>query len=258
MRELYRPFNRNHEKIMVMNPASSELTKYAANTMLATRISFMNEVARLAEAVGADIEQVRLGMGVDHRIGSHFLYAGAGYGGSCFPKDVKALAFMARDAGLRAELAEAVDAVNQRQKQRLFEKITAHYAATGVQGKTFAVWGLAFKPNTDDMRDAPSVDLIEALLGAGAKVRAFDPVAQESAQRLWGERAGLELVRDPAAALQGAAALVVVTEWHAFRSPDFAQIAASLGDRVVFDGRNLWDPSAVRAAGLAYYGIGRG
>ncbi len=258
MRELYRPFNRNHEKIMVMDPASSELTKYAANTMLATRISFMNEVARLAEAVGADIEQVRLGMGVDQRIGSHFLYAGAGYGGSCFPKDVKALAFMAREAGLRAELAEAVDAVNQRQKQRLFEKIAAHFAAEGLRGKTIAVWGLAFKPNTDDMRDAPAVDLIEALLGAGARVRAFDPVAMDSARRLWSGREGLELVPDAPSALQDADALVVVTEWHAFRSPDFEQLARSLKARVVFDGRNLWEPASVRAAGLQYYGIGRG
>ena len=258
MRELYRPFNRNHEKIMVMKPASSELTKYAANTMLATRISFMNELARLAEAVGADIEQVRLGMGVDHRIGSHFLYAGAGYGGSCFPKDVKALAFMAREAGMHAELAEAVDAVNQRQKQRLFEKIAAHFAASGLKGRTFAVWGLAFKPNTDDMRDAPSIDLIEALLGAGARVQAFDPVAMDSARKLWGERAGLTLSKDAASALQGADALAVVTEWHAFRSPDFDQLAAQLKAKAVFDGRNLWDPQTVRSAGLAYYGIGRG
>ncbi len=258
MRDLYRPFNRNHEKMMVMNPASAELTKYAANTMLATRISFMNELARLAEAVGADIEQVRLGMGVDQRIGSHFLYAGAGYGGSCFPKDVKALAFMAREAGVRAELAEAVDAVNQRQKQRLFEKIAAHFAADGLKGRTIAVWGLAFKPNTDDMRDAPSIDLIEALLGAGAKVRAFDPVAMESARKIWGTRPSLELTKDAASALQGADALVVVTEWHAFRSPDFEQIALQLRAKVVFDGRNLWDPQSVRAAGLAYYGIGRG
>ncbi len=257
MRELYRPFNRNHEKIMVMDPASSELTKYAANTMLATRISFMNELARLAEAVGADIEQVRLGMGVDHRIGSHFLYAGAGYGGSCFPKDVKALAFMAREAGLRAELTEAVDAVNQRQKQRLFEKIAAHFAPDGLRGKTFAVWGLAFKPNTDDMRDAPAIDLIEALLAAGAKVRAFDPVAMPTARRLWPQREGLELVADAPAAVQQADALVVVTEWHAFRSPDFQDLAQRLRARVVFDGRNLWDPQAVRSAGLQYHGIGR-
>ncbi len=258
MRELYRPFNRNHEKIMVMKPASSELTKYAANTMLATRISFMNELARLAEAVGADIEQVRLGMGEDHRIGSHFLYAGAGYGGSCFPKDVKALAFMAREAGMHAELAEAVDAVNQRQKQRLFEKIAAHFAAGGLKDRTFAVWGLAFKPNTDDMRDAPSIDLIEALLGAGARVQAFDPVAMDSARKLWGERPGLTLCKDAASALQGADALAVVTEWHTFRSPDFDQLAAQLKAKAVFDGRNLWDPQAVRSAGLAYYGIGRG
>ncbi len=258
MRDLYRPFNRNHEKIMVMSPPSSELTKYAANTMLATRISFMNELARLAEAVGADIEQVRLGMGVDQRIGSHFLYAGAGYGGSCFPKDVKALAFMAREAGLRAELAEAVDAVNQRQKQRMFEKIAAHYASQGLRGKTFAIWGLAFKPNTDDMRDAPSIDLIDALLAAGARVRAFDPVAMETAGKHWGPREGLSLVADVKSALDGADALAVVTEWHTFRSPDFEQLAVVLRDRVVFDGRNLWDPAAVRTAGLAYYGIGRG
>ncbi len=258
MRQLYRPFNRNHEKIMVMDAPSSELTKYAANAMLATRISFMNELARLAEAVGADIEQVRLGIGVDQRIGSHFLYAGAGYGGSCFPKDVKALAFMAREAGLHAQLAEAVDAVNQRQKQRLFEKIAAHFAADGLKGRTFAVWGLAFKPNTDDLRDAPSIDLVEALLGAGARVRAFDPVAMDAARRLWPARQGLELVASAAEALDGADALVVVTEWLAFRSPDFDELARRLKARVVFDGRNLWDPASVRAAGLVYHGIGRG
>ncbi|MGA8009390.1 MAG: UDP-glucose/GDP-mannose dehydrogenase family protein, partial [Thiomonas sp.] len=195
MRELYRPFNRNHEKIMVMDGASAELTKYAANAMLATRISFMNELARIAEAVGADIEQIRMGIGVDHRIGSHFLYAGAGYGGSCFPKDVKALAHTAREFGLRAELVEAVDAVNQRQKQRMFEKITDHYQGK-LAGKTIAVWGLAFKPNTDDMRDAPSLDLITALLQAGARVQTWDPVAVEMARRLLPEHPGLVFAKD--------------------------------------------------------------
>ncbi len=257
MRELYRPFNRNHEKIMVMDPASAELTKYAANAMLAARISFMNEVARIAEAVGADIDQIRKGIGIDQRIGSHFLYAGAGYGGSCFPKDVKALAHTAREHGLRAELIEAVDAVNQRQKQRLFEKISDHYQGR-LAGKTVAVWGLAFKPNTDDMRDAPSVDLINALLAAGVTVRVWDPVAMEVARQLWPTQPNLVFAADIGATLQDADALVVVTEWHAFRSPDFATLATVLRDRVVFDGRNIWDPEFVRAAGLEYYGIGRG
>ncbi|MGE0072559.1 MAG: UDP-glucose/GDP-mannose dehydrogenase family protein [Thiomonas sp.] len=257
MRELYRPFNRNHEKIMVMDAASAELTKYAANAMLATRISFMNELARIAEAVGADIEQIRKGIGVDHRIGSHFLYAGAGYGGSCFPKDVKALAHTARELGVPAELVQAVDAVNQRQKQRLFEKIASHYAGA-LQGKTIAVWGLAFKPNTDDMRDAPSLDLITALLHAGARVQAWDPVAVDTARRLLPAQPALLFARDAGAAVQGADALAVITEWHAFRSPDFDQLAATLRDRVVFDGRNIWEPDVVRAAGMQYYGIGRG
>lgn len=256
MRELYRPFNRNHEKIMVMDPASAELTKYAANAMLATRISFMNEVARIAEAVGADIEQVRKGIGVDQRIGSHFLYAGAGYGGSCFPKDVKALAHTAREHGIRAALVEAVDDVNQRQKHRLFEKLSDHYQGQ-LAGKTIALWGLAFKPNTDDMRDAPSVELINALREAGATVRAWDPVAMEVAARLWPKGDGPEFCADAQAALDGADALVVVTEWLAFRSPDFEALAGALKDRVVFDGRNIWDPAVVRAAGLSYYGIGR-
>ena len=257
MRELYRPFNRNHEKIMVMDAASAELTKYAANAMLATRISFMNELARIAEAVGADIEQIRKGIGVDHRIGSHFLYAGAGYGGSCFPKDVKALAHTAREHGIAAALVEAVDAVNQRQKQRLFEKISDHYQGA-LAGKTFALWGLAFKPNTDDMRDAPSLDLIHALLQAGARVRAWDPVAVDMARRLLPEHPALTFAADAHATLEGADALAVITEWHAFRSPDFAALAATLRDRVVFDGRNIWDPEFVRASGLRYYGIGRG
>ncbi|MDY0331478.1 MAG: UDP-glucose/GDP-mannose dehydrogenase family protein [Thiomonas sp.] len=257
MRELYRPFNRNHEKIMVMDAASAELTKYAANAMLATRISFMNELARIAEAVGADIEQIRKGIGVDHRIGSHFLYAGAGYGGSCFPKDVKALAHTARGLGLHAELVEAVDAVNQRQKLRLFEKISDHYQGE-LAGKTFALWGLAFKPNTDDMRDAPSLDLISALLQAGSRVRAWDPVAVSMARSLLPEHPALEFAADARATLNGADALAVVTEWHAFRSPDFATLASALRDRVVFDGRNIWDPEFVRACGLRYYGIGRG
>jgi len=257
MRELYRPFNRNHEKIMVMDAASAELTKYAANAMLATRISFMNELARIAEAVGADIEQIRKGIGVDHRIGSHFLYAGAGYGGSCFPKDVKALAHTARELGVQAELVQAVDAVNQRQKQRLFEKISSHYAGA-LQGKTIAVWGLAFKPNTDDMRDAPSLDLIAALLDAGARVQTWDPVAVDTARRILPAQPGLVFAPDASAAAQGADALAVITEWHAFRSPDFDQLAATLRDRVVFDGRNIWEPEVVRASGMRYYGIGRG
>ncbi|MBZ0224121.1 MAG: UDP-glucose/GDP-mannose dehydrogenase family protein [Dokdonella sp.] len=257
LRSLYAPFNRNHERIVLMDVRSAELTKYAANAMLATKISFMNEIANIAERVGADVEQVRRGIGSDPRIGYHFIYPGAGYGGSCFPKDVKALAHAAREQGCEPRLLDAVEAVNAMQKGRLFAMLDRHFDGV-LAGKTIAVWGLAFKPNTDDMREAPSRVLLEALWQAGAKVRAHDPEAMDETRRLYGERADLLLCAQPYVALEGADALVVVTEWKAFRSPDFARIRASLRTPVVFDGRNLYDPPVVEAEGLAYYGIGRG
>jgi UDPglucose 6-dehydrogenase len=229
--------------------------------MLATKISFMNEIANIAERVGADIEAVRQGIGSDPRIGRHFIYAGAGYGGSCFPKDVQALARTARQNGYAAELLEAVESVNFRQKGRLFELVQQHYDRgedEGVRGKVFAVWGLAFKPNTDDMREASSRRLLEQLWEAGASVRAYDPEATGEARRIFGERDDLVLCTSAASALEGADALAVVTEWKEFRSPDFSRLHAALGDAVVFDGRNLYEPEEVEAAGLAYYGIGRG
>ena len=261
MKRLYAPFNRNHERIVVMDVRSAELTKYAANAMLATKISFMNEIANIAERVGADIEQVRQGIGSDPRIGWHFIYPGAGYGGSCFPKDVQALARTAQQHQYDARLLNAVEAVNESQKGHLFELIQRHYDLgedEGVRGKTFAVWGLAFKPNTDDMRAASSRRLLEQLWGAGALVRAYDPEASHEARRIFGEREDLVLCESATAAVQGADALVVVTEWKQFRSPDFARLQAALSDAVVFDGRNLYQPAEVEAAGLAYYGIGRG
>lgn len=261
LRRLYAPFNRNHERIVVMDVRSAELTKYAANAMLATKISFMNEIANIAERVGADVEHVRQGIGSDPRIGWHFIYPGAGYGGSCFPKDVQALAKTAQQYGYAPELLQAVEGVNERQKGHLFELIQRHYDRgedDGVRGKTFAVWGLAFKPNTDDMREASSRRLLAELWEAGARVRAYDPEASEEAGRIFGERADLVLCTDARAALEGADALVVVTEWKQFRSPDFARLRATLADAVVFDGRNLYDPGEVEAAGIAYYGIGRG
>ena len=261
MRRLYAPFNRNHDRFVVMDVRSAELTKYAANAMLATKISFMNEIANIAERVGADVEAVRKGIGSDPRIGWHFIYPGAGYGGSCFPKDVQALARTAQQHGYTAQLLEAVEAVNERQKGHLYELVQHHYDRgedEGVRGKVFAVWGLAFKPNTDDMREASSRRLLEQLWEAGATVRAYDPEAMHETQRIFGERDDLLLCDSAHAALQGADALVVVTEWKQFRSPDFARLKASLVDGVVFDGRNLYEPDEVEAAGLAYYGIGRG
>ena len=261
MRRLYAPFNRNHDRFVVMDVRSAELTKYAANAMLATKISFMNEVANIAERVGADVEAVRKGIGSDPRIGWHFIYPGAGYGGSCFPKDVQALARTAQQHGYTAQLLEAVEAVNERQKGHLYELVQHHYDRgedEGVRGKVFAVWGLAFKPNTDDMREASSRRLLEQLWEAGATVRAYDPEAMDEARRIFGERDDLVLCESAAAALDGADALVVVTEWKEFRIPDFARLHASLGDAVVFDGRNLYEPAEIEAAGLAYYGIGRG
>jgi UDPglucose 6-dehydrogenase len=225
--------------------------------MLATKISFMNEIANIAEQVGADVEQVRKGIGSDPRIGYHFIYPGAGYGGSCFPKDVKALEHTARAHAYEPRLLSAVEAVNAAQKRKLFALVERHFGGA-LRGRTIAVWGLAFKPNTDDMREAPSRTLLEQLWAAGAKVRAYDPEAAGEAARIFGERADLVLCDQQYAALEGADALVIVTEWKAFRSPDFERIRASLGHAVVFDGRNIFDPKAVEGAGLAYYGIGRG
>jgi UDPglucose 6-dehydrogenase len=257
LKALYAPFNRNHERIVLMDARSAELTKYAANAMLATKISFMNEMANIAERVGADIELVRHGIGSDPRIGYSFIYPGAGYGGSCFPKDVQALERIARSHGYEARVLDAVETVNRNQKEKLFELLSRHFAGK-LAGKTVALWGLAFKPNTDDMREAPSRRLLEQLWSAGAKVRAFDPEARDEAQRLYGKRADLVLCEEMYAALEGADALIVVTEWKAFWSPDFARIKSALRAPVVLDGRNIYEPSAVEAAGIAYYGIGRG
>ena len=259
LKRLYAPFNRNHDRIVAMDVRSAELTKYAANAMLATKISFMNEIANIAEQVGADVEMVRKGIGSDPRIGWHFIYPGAGYGGSCFPKDVQALAKTAQQYGVQPRLLDAVEAVNDAQKGHLFDLMVRHYGGiAALRGKTVALWGLAFKPNTDDMREASSRRLLQQLWEAGATVRAYDPEAMHETQRIFGERDDLLLCDSAHAALQGADALVVVTEWKQFRSPDFARLKASLVDGVVFDGRNLYEPDEVEAAGLAYYGIGRG
>jgi UDPglucose 6-dehydrogenase len=256
LKALYSPFNRSRERVITMDIRSAELTKYAANAMLATKISFMNELANLAERLGADIEQVRHGIGSDSRIGYSFIYPGCGYGGSCFPKDVKALERTAQEMGYHAELLSAVENVNDRQKQRLFEKISTHYPQ-GVKGKVFALWGLAFKPNTDDMREAPSRVLIDALTTAGAIVQAYDPEALHEAQRIFGDKAGLVLCDKQADVLNQADALVIVTEWKQFRSPDFEQLSLQLTDKVIFDGRNMYEPKVVKQAGLNYYAIGR-
>ncbi len=259
MKRLYAPFNRNHERVVAMDVRSAELTKYAANAMLATKISFMNEIANIAERVGADVELVRKGIGSDPRIGWRFIYPGAGYGGSCFPKDVQALAKTAQQHGVDTRLLDAVEAVNAAQKGHLFELMVRHYGdVEALRGKTVALWGLAFKPDTDDMREASSRRLLEQLWAAGANVRAYDPEAMAEARRLYGERAELALCAHAAEALEGAQALVVITEWKQFRSPDFLLLHRALADAVVFDGRNLYDPVEVEAAGLAYYGIGRG
>jgi UDPglucose 6-dehydrogenase len=256
LRELYSPFNRSRDRVIAMSVRSAELTKYAANAMLATKITLMNELANIAEKVGADIEQVRLGIGSDQRIGYHFIYPGCGYGGSCLPKDVRALERSAGSAGVDAKLLRAVNDVNDAQKHVLFEKIHRHFAGE-VSGRVFAVWGLSFKPNTDDMREAPSIALIEALCGAGARVRAYDPEAMSEAARIFGGREDLVLCESAQEALRGADALVVVTEWKAFRSPDFEKLK-TLKERVVFDGRNLYDPQMMARQGLTYYAIGRG
>ena len=257
LRSLYEPFTRNRDRMIVMDVRSAELTKYAANAMLATKISFMNEMANVAERVGADIEKVRLGIGSDPRIGYSFIYPGAGYGGSCFPKDVKALVHSAREHGLDARLLASVEAVNERQKSVLFEKINSYFQGK-LSGRTLALWGLAFKPNTDDMREAPSRTLMDALWSAGATVRAYDPVAMPEARRIYGERADLVLADSAEQALAGADALAILTEWQEFRSPDFDGIRDTLRSPAIFDGRNLYDPALVRSFGLRYFAIGRG
>lgn len=257
MRELYAPFQRNHDKLVVMDVKSAELTKYAANAMLATRISFMNELALVAEKLGADIEHVRQGIGSDPRIGFHFLYAGSGYGGSCFPKDVRALIQTAKvDGGIDLQVLQAVERANERQKHVLVEKIQAAFGHD-LSGHHFALWGLAFKPNTDDMREAPSKVIVDALMSSGATISAYDPGAMDEAQRSWGVRPGLDYAKTAEAALAGADALVIVTEWKEFRSPDFDLICEELRHKMVFDGRNLYDPAVVNAHGLRYYPIGR-
>jgi UDPglucose 6-dehydrogenase len=257
LRALYEPFTRNHDRLVVMDIRSAELTKYAANAMLATKISFMNELANLAERMGADIEKVRVGIGSDPRIGYHFIYPGAGYGGSCFPKDVQALERSAREYGFDAHILAAVEKRNSLQKEVLFNKVSTHFKGD-LKGKTFAIWGLAFKPNTDDMREAPARVLLEALWAAGAKVRAYDPVAMDETRRIYGERADLVLCASGEEALVGAEALVIVTEWKEFRSPDFDGMKATLRAPVIFDGRNLYDPANMRRQGITYYAIGRG
>lgn len=257
LRELYAPFNRNHDRLILMDVRSAELTKYAANCMLATKISFMNEIAGLAERLGADIEKVRQGIGSDSRIGYHFIYPGCGYGGSCFPKDVQALIRTAEQIGYQPHLLQAVERVNHQQKQKLMQFITHHFGAD-LRGKTFALWGLAFKPNTDDMREAPSRVVMEQLWQAGARVQAFDPEAMEETQRIYGHRADLQLMGTKEAALQGADALIICTEWAAFRAPDFDAMFAALNTPVIFDGRNLYDPERLARRGFTYYAIGRG
>jgi UDPglucose 6-dehydrogenase len=256
LRQLYAPFQRNRERIIVMGVRSAELTKYAANSMLAARISFMNELANLAEAIGADIEEVRRGIGSDPRIGYQFLYAGVGYGGSCFPKDVKALQRSAAEAGRPLRLMAAVEEVNEAQKHVLAHKIK-HKLGENLTGKRVALWGLAFKANTDDMREAPSVALIDELARAGAMVCAYDPAARSEARRVFGNNPRVKIVDTAAATLEGADVLAIVTEWQEFRSPDFRAIKAALKTPAVFDGRNLYDPAALKAEGLEYYPIGR-
>ncbi|HLQ85706.1 MAG TPA: UDP-glucose/GDP-mannose dehydrogenase family protein [Salinisphaeraceae bacterium] len=255
LRTLYAPFNRSHERTIIMDIRSAEMTKYASNIMLAAKISLMNELAQVAERVDADIELVRQAMGADHRIGYHFIYPGCGFGGSCFPKDVRALGRTARQLGYETEIIHAVERVNDRQKQILFDKLATHFGT--LRGKTIALWGLAFKPNTDDMREAPSRTLMEALWQAGARVRAFDPQAMDEARRIYGVRDDFELCDSPEAAADGADALVLVTEWQPFRVPDFADLAQRMTTPVLVDGRNLYSPQAASAAGFAYYGIAR-
>ena len=256
MRALYEPFIRNHDRLVVMDIRSSELTKYAANAMLATKISFMNELANIAERLGADIEKVRVGIGSDPRIGYSFIYPGTGYGGSCFPKDVQALIRSAHEVGHDAQILGAVEAVNERQKEVLVHKMKQHF--TQLRGRTLALWGLAFKPNTDDMREAPSRAIIELLLKAGARVRAYDPVAAAEARRIYAGQPELVLCKNAYEAAEGADALAIVTEWQEFRSPDFERLKQILKGPVIFDGRNLYDPGMVSRFGFTYFAIGRG
>ena len=257
MRALYAPFMRNSDRLVVMDVRSAEFTKYAANAMLATRISFMNELARLADAVGADIEWVRKGIGSDPRIGTHFLYPGAGYGGSCFPKDVKALIRTGRDHGVPLRVLDAVERANDAQKQVLVERVVQHFGED-LAGRTFAMWGLAFKPNTDDMREAPSRVVVAELTRRGARVQAYDPVAMTEAARVMGDTPGLSLAPSAQAALQGADALLIVTEWREFRTPDFDGIKAALKQPLILDGRNLYEPELMRSLAIDYVGVGRG
>jgi UDPglucose 6-dehydrogenase len=256
MRKLYAPFCRNHDRLIFMDIRSSELTKYAANSMLATKISFMNELSNIADSLGADIEKVRVGIGSDPRIGYSFIYPGCGYGGSCFPKDVKALIATAREVGYKAELLESVESVNERQKHILYEKLHSHFNGD-LSGKTFALWGLAFKPNTDDMREAPSRVLMEALWAQGARVQAYDPVAMDEARHIYSDTNQLKLAGTALDALTDADALIINTEWQEFRSPDWDSIKRSLTEPVVFDGRNLYDPDVLAAQDIDYYCIGR-
>ncbi|MDY0381890.1 MAG: UDP-glucose/GDP-mannose dehydrogenase family protein [Candidatus Cloacimonadaceae bacterium] len=256
MRTLYAPFNRTHDRVIVMSIRSAEMTKYAANALLATKISFINEISRLCEAYGADVEEVRNGIGSDSRIGYKFIYPGVGYGGSCFPKDIKALIHMSSEVGCDSRILKAVEAVNQDQKHLLVQKLISHFGQN-LQGKTFAVWGLAFKPQTDDMREAPATVIIRALIAAGAKVRAFDPVAMNEAKRILGNLEGFILCSDEYEALKGADAMLLITEWRQFRYPDFKRIKAELKEAVIFDGRNQYDPKSLRELGFTYYGIGR-
>jgi len=256
LRELYAPFNRNHEKLLCMDVKSSELTKYAANAMLATKISLMNELSNVAERVGADIEHVRNGIGSDPRIGFSFIYPGAGYGGSCFPKDVRALEFTASAHGYEAQLLKAVEAVNNQQKHKPFELLSRHFDGQ-MEGLEVALWGLSFKPNTDDMREAPSINLIDALLAAGARVRAHDPEAADEANEVFAGRDGFEIIADPYEAATGADALVLMTEWKLYWAPDFDRLRRDLKQTVIVDGRNIWSPEVVRRRGITYYAIGR-
>jgi len=256
IKQMYEPFSRNHDKLILMDIPSAELTKYAANAMLATKISFMNELSNIADRYGADIEQVRIGIGSDPRIGYEFIYPGCGYGGSCFPKDVTALAHSAGLAGYEAELIRAVETVNQRQKRVLFDKIRKHFG-DDLSGKTMSLWGLAFKPRTDDMREAPSRALMEAIWDAGGQIRAYDPEAMDETRRIYGDRPDLVLCYSAQEAARGADALVIVTEWQEFRSPDFVALAHALNDAVIFDGRNIYDPATMAEAGFSYHAIGR-
>ncbi len=256
MRQLYAPILRNHDRILVMDPRSAELTKYAANAMLATRISFMNELANLAEKLGANIESVRQGIGSDQRIGYHFLYAGVGYGGSCFPKDIQALQHTAGEYGVQLTIVDSVEKANRTQKQRLLEKVRGRFGEH-LDGRHFAVWGLSFKPNTDDMREAPSRVVINGLLARGASVSVYDPVAMEEGKRIFAKEPGVRFASSTVGALDGADALIIVTEWKEFRSPDFDDMKKRLKSPVVFDGRNLYDPSTMRDAGIEYFSMGR-